>query len=70
MAEVDITHNDDGTVTIPVKIYNDLKERAELGDKVRSDNAERGRKRWAGKTAEERSAAMKRVAAARKKASS
>lgn len=66
MAEVDVTYNDDGTVTIPVKIYNNLKRKATKYDKVYESNAKKGSKRWEGTTAEQRKAYMADLAAKRK----
>lgn len=66
MPKVEVKYNDDGTVTIPVRIYKDLKRRAEKYDKNYESNAARGRKRWEGTTPEQRRAAMAELAAKRK----
>lgn len=69
MAEIDVQYNNDGTVTIPVKIYRDLKRRAEKYDRVYESNAKKGSKRWAGTTPEQRKAHMAALAAKRKASS-
>lgn len=66
MTQIEIIENSNGTVTIPIKAYKDLKRRAEKYEKTYQSNAARGKKRWEGTTPEQRKAAMAELAAKRK----